>query len=265
MESTTAGEWIAMTVVMTGGSSGFGSVAAQRLRDSGATVIVGSRAESGRAELDLTDLASVRAFARGVAERSEDEPIGTVLLNAGLVRAHDRDRTPDGIETTFAVNHLAHYLLLRLLLPVLADGARVVLTARHAQTLPEVQSRRIRLVAFDPGQVFGTGLARDLALPMRFAWAAMGTRLGSPVRAFNPHMNTVPAAGRALAGLATEEVGFPGVAPPGSGVREVGPGHAYAALRRGRLSWTQPSALAQRPDVAKQLWDDSAELVGLPR
>jgi hypothetical protein len=41
-------------------------------------------------------------------------------------------------------------------------------------------------------------------------------------------------------------------------------GRTYAALRRGRLTWPDPSELARRDDVAQALWNDSARLVGLP-
>lgn len=49
-------------------------------------------------------------------------------FNAGLIRPDATGRTVDGFETTLAVNHLAHYLLVRLLLPALAEGAIVLLT-----------------------------------------------------------------------------------------------------------------------------------------
>ncbi|MEL4428111.1 hypothetical protein AAEH84_20380, partial [Shewanella indica] len=68
--------------------------------------------------LDLASLASVRSFAAALP----DEPITHLILNAGGQRSDDRARTIDGFETTFASNHLAHYLLLRLLMPRLALG-----------------------------------------------------------------------------------------------------------------------------------------------
>jgi hypothetical protein len=40
-------------------------------------------------------------------------------------------------------------------------------------------------------------------------------------------------------------------------------GHTYAALRRARMSWPDPSELAREDDLAKALWNDSARLVGL--
>lgn len=117
---------------MTGGTSGFGATAAARLRRSGESrLILGVRRPTPVGEsipLDLAGLESVRAFATSVRERLADAPVDALVLNAGMIRADVTGRTVDGFETTFAVDHLAQYLLVRLLLPVLADGAVVVLT-----------------------------------------------------------------------------------------------------------------------------------------
>src|SRR5208282_6308458 len=63
-------------------------------------------------------------------------------------------RTSDGFETTFAVNHLAHYLLLRLLLPRLARGAVVVMTTSgtydpaEKTIIPPPRHAKARLLAY---------------------------------------------------------------------------------------------------------------------
>jgi NAD(P)-dependent dehydrogenase (short-subunit alcohol dehydrogenase family) len=295
------------TIVMTGGSSGFGAIAVQRLARTDIQLLIGARSPwRDFIPLDLTRLDSVRSFAESVRERLGDARIDALLLNAGMIQPRDTGRTADGYETTFAVNHLAHYLLIRLLMPVLADKARIVLTTsgthdpatkaslatprhadaellahpdrdpdrhsrpkqagEHAYTAsrlsnvltaralhahPDIQARQVTVVAFDPGQVFGTGLARDLALPLRIAWSVFGTPLGAPLRRLKPEQNTRAAAGRALSHLALGTV-----TPPA--------GRTYAALRRGRLTWPDPSTLARRDDLAKALWTDSAHLVELP-
>lgn len=294
------------TIVMTGGTSGFGAIAADRLMQSAdARLILGARRTTSAGEsvaLDLTELASVRTFAASVRERLGDSTIDALVLNAGLIHPNAADRTADGFETTFAVNHLAHYLLLRLLLPALADDGVVVLTTsgthdpatgaglatpQHAdaellahpdrdpdcepatrkagqraytasklcavltaRSLAQHADVRVTAVAYDPGQVFGTGLAKDLALPMRLAWSLLGTPVGAPLRRLNRNLNTRPAAGHNLADLA-------------SGVSTPPDGRTYAALRRGRLTWPEPSELARRDDLAKALWNDSARLAGL--
>ncbi|MGW7081953.1 hypothetical protein ACWGH2_00420 [Streptomyces sp. NPDC054871] len=123
-----------------------------------------------------------------------------------------------------------------------------VLTARTLSGLP---SRHLTALAYDPGQVFGTGLAKDLSLPLRTAWSLLGTPLpGRPLRRLNPHFNTRAAAGNTLA-----EVALGTTKPP--------TGHVLASLRRGQLTWPALSELARRGEVAQALWEDSARLVGL--
>ena len=296
------------TIVMTGGSSGFGAIAVQQLaKSSGNRLILGARSPLvDSVRLDLTQLDSVRAFAGSVRERLGDTRIDALLLNAGTVLPDDTGRTADGYETTFAVNHLAHYLLVRLLMPALADDARIVLTtsgthdpatgaglevprhadadllahpdsdpdrhtrpkkageqaytasklcsvltARSLHVHPDFHDRHITVIAYDPGQVFGTGLARDLAIHLRIAWSVFGTPLGAPLRRLNSTLNTPKAAGQTLAKLALGTI-----TPP--------EGRTYAALRRGRLTWPDPSALARDDDLATALWTDSARLVELP-
>ncbi|WP_433338908.1 SDR family NAD(P)-dependent oxidoreductase [Spirillospora sp. CA-294931] len=291
-------------MVMTGGTSGFGTIAADRLRRNGVRLILGARRPDpggGAIPLDLTGLDAVREFAAAVRERLDGAPVDALVLNAGVIRPDVAGRTADGFETTFGVNHLAHYLLLRLLRPVLADGAVVVLTTsgthdpatgaplatpRHADaellahperdpgldarprkagehaytasklcailTARSLSETSLTAVAYDPGQVFGTGLAQNLAAPLRFAWSLMGNRVLSwPLRRFKDDVNTRPAAGNALADLAL------GLAAPPDG-------RTHAALRRGRLTWPDPSELARDDERARALWAGSARLVGLP-
>jgi NAD(P)-dependent dehydrogenase (short-subunit alcohol dehydrogenase family) len=298
-------------IVMTGGTSGFGAIAAERLaRSGGDRLILGARRQTPVAEslpLDLAALESVRAFAASLRDRLGDEPIDALVLNAGLVRPDVAARTVDGFETAFAVNHLAHYLLLRLLLPTLADRATVllttsgthdpatgaglapprhadaellarperdpdrdtrprtagehaytasklctVLTARALSEHPEAWARRLTVIAYDPGQVFGTGLAQDLSLPLRIAWRLLGTpMLGWPLRRLSPTLNSRTAAGNTLADLTLGHV-----TPPNQS--------GYAALRRGQLTWTDPSEPARSDALAHALWNDSARLLGLP-
>jgi NAD(P)-dependent dehydrogenase (short-subunit alcohol dehydrogenase family) len=66
----------------------------------------------------------VRALAGRVRERLGADDIDALVLNAGRAERP----TVDGFEPTFAINHLAHYLLLRLLEDRLARRATVVLT-----------------------------------------------------------------------------------------------------------------------------------------
>lgn len=129
--------------VVTGATSGIGRATAFALARRGATVVAVARdrargdalvaeikadSKSDAVELleaDLADQASVR---RAAAELAKRHPAIDVLINqAGLVM-RERVLTADGVETVFAVNHLAYFLLTTLLLPQLkaAKAARVI-------------------------------------------------------------------------------------------------------------------------------------------
>ncbi|MGQ3330466.1 SDR family NAD(P)-dependent oxidoreductase [Halorubrum sp. FL23] len=134
----------ARTILLTGGTSGFGRVAAVNLVRRGATVVVVGRDESKGATLversndlagtiafhqaDLASQSTIRSLAATV-EREYDQ-IDVLAHNAGL-SAGSRRESPDGIELTLAVNHLAPYLLTYELLEHLRDAPdpRVVVTA----------------------------------------------------------------------------------------------------------------------------------------
>jgi NAD(P)-dependent dehydrogenase (short-subunit alcohol dehydrogenase family) len=82
---------------------------------------------------NLASLASVAAFCDAVAARTPR--VHLLVLNAGVTAGsmfrRATDTSADGYEATFAINHLAHFLIARTLLPQLraARGARVVVTA----------------------------------------------------------------------------------------------------------------------------------------
>ena len=137
------------TVVVTGGNSGIGLETAVALTRAGARVVVTARdrarGEAAVAEIarragsdgvelvvfDLASLASVRAGAAEILERCER--LDVLVNNAGIVLS-ERRLTPDGLEATFAVNHLGPFLLTGLLLDRLKASApaRIVNVASTA-------------------------------------------------------------------------------------------------------------------------------------
>lgn len=137
------------TILLTGGTSGIGRVAARQLASSGSTVaVVGRNASRGEAlvsesrplagtidflQYDLATQDAVRALAKHV--RGSYPTLDVLIHNAG-VSVPDRTETTDGIEKTLAVNHLAPYLLTYELLETLRMGARgrVVVTASGLHT-----------------------------------------------------------------------------------------------------------------------------------
>jgi NAD(P)-dependent dehydrogenase (short-subunit alcohol dehydrogenase family) len=139
----------AATAVVTGASSGIGAAAALELARRGTRVVavgrdperlaaIGERlrAEGGgdQPETRSADLASQSEVRRLAADLLERCPrIDVLVNNAGVVMAR-RELTPDGRETTVAVNHLAPFLLANLLLERLRESApaRVITTSSDA-------------------------------------------------------------------------------------------------------------------------------------
>lgn len=137
------------TIFITGANRGIGREAVRCLARAGARVLLGSRdptvGEAVAREVgestgnrsvevvsgDLSTRAGVRAVAEEVAKRTDR--LDVLVNNAGVV-ARRRTLTEDGVELQFAVNHLAPFLLTRLLLPLLEASApaRVVTVASRA-------------------------------------------------------------------------------------------------------------------------------------
>ena len=129
------------TVIVTGGHAGIGGACTRHLVAAGRHVVVASRDLerarrelgdlAGRVELrplDLAALASVRDFTDLlVASAADRPPLRALICNAGVQIVGAPERSADGFELTYAVNHLAHYLLVRRLLPHLTAPARIVM------------------------------------------------------------------------------------------------------------------------------------------
>ena len=99
-----------------------GQVAAQNLgRQTGASAIE-------VLALDLASLASIRRFV-GDLTSSQGPKLAALICNAGLQTVRPATATSDGFETTFGVNHLGHFLLANLMLPLMADNGRILFVA----------------------------------------------------------------------------------------------------------------------------------------
>ncbi|PWR23589.1 SDR family NAD(P)-dependent oxidoreductase [Zavarzinia compransoris] len=127
------------TYVLTGATAGLGlHVAARLAARTEARLIAGARrperaaalralVPAGRLEvlpLDLGTLASVRAFAGQVL--ADGGGIAGLICNAGLQLIGPQRQTADGVDESFAVNHLGHFALVERLLPALDPGGVVV-------------------------------------------------------------------------------------------------------------------------------------------
>lgn len=124
--------------VVTGANSGIGKATAQGLAAAGATVLMVCRdhargeaaqqqirAATGNAAVELwqADLASLDGVRRLAVALQAAHPVINVLINNAGVMLDKRQMSADGFELQLAVNHLAPFLLTRLLEPALAAGA----------------------------------------------------------------------------------------------------------------------------------------------
>ena len=185
------------TVIVTGASSGLGAVTARELARAGARVILAVRdAARGQAvaaaiaglpglagatevrRLDLADLASVRAFAAGVAGDVD------VLVNNAGVMAVPYARTADAFEAHIGTNHLGHFALTGLLLSRIRD--RVVTLTSEGHRLGAIRLDDLHwardydaLAAYNQSKLANVLFTAELQRRLRAA--------GSPVRALNAH------------------------------------------------------------------------------
>ena len=288
------------TVVMTGGTSGLGRIAAEQIfRTPDMRLLLGARGDT-RSDievlpLDLARLQSVRDFAQTVSDRLGATAIDGLVLNAGTQFPSIDQRTEDGFETTFAVNHLAHYLLLRLSLPKLAAGATVVITTSDTHdpainpmapreldaellAYPERAVGRARFAGF---RAYSASKLCNLMTARALAASEEARTRGLRVIAYNPGLTPGTGLARAWplwvrapltvivgalspilrlstveqAGEALADLALGRIVPP--------PGRIYASLVKRRLTWPDPAELAQRDDVVSALWNDSAGMVGI--
>ena len=175
MDRTAGGSMAGKTVLVTGASGGIGKATALGLAAMGARVAITGRdrdrTEDAAREIrtvgggqvdvfiaDLSSQAEVRRLAEEVLERL---PRIDVLVNNVGGYWNSRHLTADGLERTFALNHLAPFLLTNLLLDRLEDSspARVVTVSSNAQAQGPDQLRRpprrsglLRLTRLQPVQ-----------------------------------------------------------------------------------------------------------------
>ena len=149
------------TVLITGATSGIGAVAARRLAERGARILIVAR-DRQRAQQTLrdlriansaqshgafyADLSRLGEMKRVAEEIAAAEPkIDVLMNNAGLIAARNR-RTADGLELMFATNHMSYFVLTNMLIGRLraAGGARIVSTASEAHRRAHLDFERLQ-------------------------------------------------------------------------------------------------------------------------
>jgi NAD(P)-dependent dehydrogenase (short-subunit alcohol dehydrogenase family) len=270
-------------VLLTGATRGIGRAGAIELARQGAEVALVGRdsarvkavaqearvAGGGAAPVhehvaDLTLMAEVRALASDARERYGR--IDVLANNAGALFA-SRLQTSEGLERTFALNHLAPFLLTNLLLDRL-QGGRVVTTASDAHKggrldLDNLQSER----SYAAMRVYGTTKLCNILFTRELA------RRAPQLHANCFHPGVVRTGfGKNERGIwkALTMLGGPVFRSPERGARSL----VWLALSDDAAALTgeyvqdervlAPSAQAQDETLAQGLWERSAELTGLP-
>ena len=273
------------TFVVTGANSGIGLTAARALGKAGARVVLAvrdpSKGEAAAAtidgdvevrELDLADLASVRAFAD-----SWQGDIHALINNAGLM-AVPESRTKDGFEMQIGTNHLGHFALTNLLLPQITDRVTTVSSTAHRMGKIDLDDLNWETRKYQRWPAYGQSKLANLLFTLELDRRL--TDAGSDIRATAAHpgyaaTNLQSRTGSRLQNgfmwignrifAQSDEMGalptlyaaiqdLPGGSYVGPGSFQEQRGHPKLASR------TDP---AKDADVARRLWDKSEELTGV--
>ena len=293
-----------MKIVMTGATAGIGLIAAMQLVGPGVDLTVGARSPVGapadlkRAadlrRLDLSDLSVVVSFVDEILSGPE---IDVLILNAGLQNVTG-GRSVQGLEVTFATNHLAHLLMARAVLPHMARNGRIILTSSGTHDPEEktgmppprhADARRLAHPETDPDRDPSPGAAGRRAYSTSKLCNVMTARelakRTAPLRpdlsiiAFDPGFTPGTGLARDYPGIASflfrhvlplvvrgSRVSTP--ANSGRLLAELATDVAYGAFRGGyfavrgkTLLEVPPSVLARDDAACARLWDDSEALL----
>ncbi len=285
------------TVLVTGANSGLGYLTSLELARQGAHVIMAVRdLEKGRLaqarilatrpkgsielrQLDLADLDEVKAFARRLLD--EHKPIDVLVNNAGIMMP-PRSLTPQSHELQFGVNHLAHFALTGLLLPLLPKGrdSRVVTLSSDLHKRGRIHfddlagNRKYGRIAFYAQSKFANVLfALELDRRLRAAGLPVKSLLAHPGYAATNLQMSGPSGvlklfmrfGNRFLAQSAEMGVLPQLyaiaAPEAESGQFIGPDGASG--KKGYPTQVQPAEAACDHRLAERLWLLSEELTGV--
>lgn len=277
-------------IVVTGGAAGIGLETSRALAGAGAEVTLAVRdlsaGQRGAADitastgnhrvtvqrLDLADRGSIADFAVRWSG-----PLDVLINNAGVM-ALPEQRTPEGWEMQFAVNHLGHMALALGLLPALAAArnARIVSVSSSAHQISPVIFDDIHFHrrAYDPLSAYGQSKTANVlfAVAATSHWRKMGVRvnalmpgaiptnlqrhLGGMTKT-PPELRKSPEQGAATSVLLASAPMLEGI-----GGRYFADCNESPTLQPGTRDLVSVAPYALDPDAAERLWAESLTMLG---
>jgi NAD(P)-dependent dehydrogenase (short-subunit alcohol dehydrogenase family) len=285
--------------VVTGANSGLGYITALELARHGATVVLACRdAERGHdalrrltaevpdasatlLSLDMASLASIRAFADTVHATF---PALDLLVNNAGVMAIPRRETADGFEMQIGTNHLGHFALTGLLLPMLVSqpGARVVTVSSNGHKfgrldLDDLKRERSyhRWLVYGGSKLANLLFAFELQRRLAASDASLisvaahpgtaSTNLVRPGSEGNALKTAFMTVGTRIIGQSEAQGALPqlyaATAPDVSGGEYYGP--SGIGEQRGYPKRVDSTSASKDPETAARLWRASEELTGV--
>jgi NAD(P)-dependent dehydrogenase (short-subunit alcohol dehydrogenase family) len=275
------------TIVVTGGASGIGAKAAAKLAGLGAgLVLVGRNRSRGEAMLRglralrpggteprivYGDLSLQREVRRVAADIAKVAPRIDVLVNNAGAIFNSYEETEEGLERTFALNHMGYFLLTGLLLPQLraAAPARIVVVASEAHRsatldFADLQNRRQfrGWRAYRRSKLCNILFTRELARRLSGSGiTANALHPGFVASGFGDNNGLLFRAGLGLAkrfmAITPDEAADTILELAAGDAGAAGSGEYYVSRRP-----AVPSAAARDDAAARRLWEESARLAG---
>lgn len=276
------------TIVITGGTSGIGQVAAEALAAKGARIAIVARDPArGHATLALlrpngpgvehaihyADLSRVTEMKRVAQEIAAAYPRIDVLINNAGAMFSQRHVTADGLELTFALNHVSYFVIAHLLRDRLAASApaRIINTASHAHKGAKLNFDDLQLQnGYSGFRAYGRSKLCNILFTRELARRLQGS--GVTANCLHPGFvntrfgdNSGPGLGSRFFGLLKKAIAI----SPEKGAETIvwlASADAPAAVSGAyfvKCREEKPSREAQDDESARRLWAETAKLTAL--